>query len=491
MADLTTSSLLSKEHSAKKYTDLKFEYFSMLCTRKVNKGDLRAFVGLRTWFHERDRLEAGEDKYSAHVSAFEEAIVDLKHAIEKNSFQQEFDHDRLEWHRGGMLLARIPDGSPLLPPPIPKMSAWNGNGLKLASLFSGALGLDLGFLAAGFDLCVANDIDVNSFNTVTKNIPSVAFINRDFTKVRTEEMLSEAGLGIGQVDVLTGGPPCQPFSTAGKRQGLNDPRASPLRAFVEAIKEIRPRAFVMEEVTGLMSARLQHVPISQRKGRTLKPDEEEGSVFHVVLEMLQSTGYRLTHDVLNAADFGSPQSRERLVFIGLREGVPDLPQSTHSSSPQTTLTGKSLEPWNTFWEATADLQGTEDSPTGLSTSRAKYMQFIPPGGYWRHLPKDVIVEAMGGAYTSGGGKMGYFRRLSWDEPSPTVVGSPVHKGTMFCHPEALRPLTVEEYRRIQGFPDDWEIVGNTAIKYRMIGDAVPVHLSYAVAKKVGQLLGVQ
>ncbi len=488
MAEQTASSLYSRDHSVKKYLDLKFEYFGLLRTRKVNKGDLRAFVGFKTWFHEKHRLEAGEDKSSAHVSAFEEAIVDVKRAIEKDSFQEEFDRGRAEWLRRGMLLARVPGGPPLLPPPIPKMSAWNGNGLKLVSLFSGALGLDLGFLAAGFDLRVANDIDVNSFNTLTKNIPSVAFIHRDFTKVSTEEVLERAGLGVGEVDVLTGGPPCQPFSTAGKRQGLNDPRASPLKAFVKTISEVKPRAFVMEEVTGLMSARLQHVPISEREDRILKPEEEGGSVFSLVLEMLQSTGYRLAYGVLNAADFGSPQSRERLVFMGLRHGVPELPQTTHSSDLQTTLTGRTLEPWNTFWEATADLQGTEDNSVGLSASRAKYMRFIPPGGYWKHLPNDVVVEAMGGAYTSGGGKMGYFRRLSWDEPSPTVVGSPLHKGTLFCHPEAQRPLSVEEYKRIQGFPDDWDIVGNTQIKYRMIGDAVPVHLSYAIARKVAQLL---
>ena len=260
-------------------------------------------------------------------------------------------------------------------------------------------------------------------------------------------------------------------------------------AFVRAIKEIRPRAFVMEEVTGLRSARLKHVPIAERGARILRPEEKKGSDFKVVVDMLRSTGYKLVYDVLNAADFGSPQSRNRIIFIGLREGLPKLPDKTHSNRLQTHLDGRALQPWNTFWECTADLQATEMEFTELSPKRKKYMLFVPPGGHWRHLPKEAIKEAMGGAYRSGGGKMGYFRRLTWVEPSPTVVTSPVQKGTMFCHPEAPRPLSIEEYKRIQGFPDDWAIVGNTSTKYRLIGGAVPVHLSYAIATKVAELLG--
>jgi DNA (cytosine-5)-methyltransferase 1 len=474
----------------KSYAKLKFDYLSLLKTKKISKGDVRAFIGLKTWLHERERLKTSEDDYSAHISAFGKAIGVIRKSIEDDTFHKEFSQDLKTWFRHGGPVSRKGCNNPLLPPPIPKMSDWKGNGLTLISLFSGALGLDLGFLASGFDMRLANDIDKSSFETVSKNVPSIPFIHNDFAKVSSDVVLNKAGLDIGKVDVLTGGPPCQPFSTAGRRQGLLDPRASPLRVFVRAIKEIQPKAFVMEEVTGLRSARLKHVPISERGGRALTPEEKKGSAFNVVLQMLHSTNYRILWDVLNAADFGAPQSRNRLIFIGLKGGVPTLPVPTHSDKPQAGLDGRTLKPWNTFWECSADIQGKEDDFTPLSQKTDEYMKFIPPGGYWRHLPKDVIKEAMGGAYSSGGGKMGYFRRLSWDEPSPTVVTSPVQKGTMFCHPEASRPLSIREYKRIQGFPDDWEIVGNASKKYRQIGNAVPVHLSYAIAKKVSELLGI-
>lgn len=470
------------------YNSLKFGYFRLLEKRNLRKGDIRAFVGLRTWYNERERLEAGENKYAAHIAAFEEALSETKEAIKENNVHERLDRDLKRWAREGGMLLRKGGGQTLLPPPIPEMKKWRGNGLTSISLFSGAFGLDLGFLAAGFDLKLANDIDINSYNTVTGNIGSIPFIHEDFTKVKIKEALEIAGLDVGEVDVLTGGPPCQPFSTAGKREGLNDPRASPLKAFARAIKQIRPRAFVMEEVTGLKSARLRHVPIKERKGRILTTEEQKGSAFKVVLQMLRATGYKLIFDVLNAADFGSPQSRMRLIFIGLRDGFPSLPVPTHSNQPQKNLEGKSVEAWNTFWQATVDLQGGAKESAIFSETTKKYMRFIPPGGYWRHLPKDLIKEAMGGAFSSGGGKMGYFRRLSWDWPSPTVVTSPTQKGTMFGHPEAACPLSVEEYKRIQGFPEDWRIIGKTSIKYRLIGDAVPVHLSYAIAKKVAHLL---
>lgn len=471
-----------------RYNELKFMFFGSLeSTKGVCKGDVRAFMGVETWLHERERLDAGESKYAAHTYALEKALEELKQVAKEGKFSEVFSKRRKEWLENGIPLPRRGGGQPTLSLPIPEMKKWGRDGLKLISLFSGALGLDIGFLAAGFDLKFANDIDENSQKTVAENLPDVPFLLEDFTDIKPKEVLEEAGLDVGEVDVLTGGPPCQPFSTAGKRRGLNDPRASPLKSFIKAVKEIKPKTFVMEEVTGLQSARLKHVPISERDGQ-LKPEERKGSAFKVVLKMLNSTGYNITYDSLNAADYGSPQGRDRLIFVGLKEGEPGLPHPTHSSAPKTKLDVGRLEPWNTFWDATADLTGDSAEFTDLSAEREKYMRLVPPGGYWRHLPKHLIREAMGGAYESGGGKMGYFRRLSWDYPSPTVVTSPSQKGTMLGHPEETRPLSVQEYRRIQGFPDDWTLVGSARDKYKLIGDAVPVHLSYAVAKKVKELL---
>ena len=109
---------------------------------------------------------------------------------------------------------------------------------------------------------------------------------------------------------------------------------------------------------------------------------------------------------------------------------------------------------------------------------------VPEGGNWRDLPPDIIPIAMGGAYQSGGGKVGFYRRLSYEQPAPTVVTSPVQKATMMCHPRQTRPLSVREYARIQQFPDSWIFTGTTAAKYRQIGNAVPVGLAEAIGRAV-------
>jgi DNA (cytosine-5)-methyltransferase 1 len=121
-------------------------------------------------------------------------------------------------------------------------------------------------------------------------------------------------------------------------------------------------------------------------------------------------------------------------------------------------------------------------------SRLKYLRLLKAGQNWRYLPDDLKQEAMGGAYNSGGGKVGFYRRLSWDKPSPTVTTSPHQKATDMCHPEQLRPLSVRECARIQTFPDDWIFYGSTASKYRQIGNAVPVLLGKAIGEHIHKLL---
>ncbi|MEM3193042.1 MAG: DNA cytosine methyltransferase [Candidatus Parvarchaeota archaeon] len=465
------------------YGSLKLEYFSLLKKRGIEKGKMRALIGLSTWVHEQESINSGKDEEIMHIEAFSAALEDVSEV--KTNFEVESELKRLKnkWvsrpstETGKHIRRR------LLDPPIGEIRSFKHNGLTAVSLFSGAMGLDLGFLAAGFDIRVANDIDPCSRDTVRRNMPELNFIHKDINKVPARELLDEASLSVGDLDVLLGGPPCQPFSPAGKRLGLSDPRASPLKYFVKAINELRPRAFVMEEVPGILSSRLKHFPISERGKRPPTEDEVKGSAFKVILQMLNSTGYKLVYGILNAADFGSPQVRERVLFIGLREGNPTLPEQTHSGSgiPGTL-------PWNSFWEATADLLPEGDEFARLSTTAKEYMRYVPPGGNWRELPEEFIGKAMGGAYNAGGGKMGFYRRLSWDEPSPALVTAPSQKGTMLVHPEYDRFISVREYARIQGFPDDWLVQGSMEDKYRLIGNAVPVHLSYAVALHVNRLL---
>ena len=116
------------------------------------------------------------------------------------------------------------------------------------------------------------------------------------------------------------------------------------------------------------------------------------------------------------------------------------------------------------------------------------MKRVPPGGNWRHIPADLVPEAMNGALEAGGGKMGFYRRLSLVEPSPTLVTTPIMKGSMLVHPIEDRPLSVNEYKAIQGFPLDWEVPGAINTKYRKLGEAVPPLLSCAVAMSVKQVL---
>jgi DNA (cytosine-5)-methyltransferase 1 len=376
-------------------------------------------------------------------------------------------------------------GAPGAAPPV----KLGGGGFTLISLFTGAYGLDLGFELAGFDVVVALDISEASYQNLKANRPRIPFLLGDVATFRTEDILKEAGLKPGEVDVVTGGPPCQPFSLAGKRQSLSDPRASPLKHFIRVVAEARPKVFVMEEVPGILSARIRHVSTSKRGMRPLTPEEEPGSAWRAILERLGKTGYIIEWKVLNAADYGAPQRRERVVVIGVRPDLrrqPRWPAPTHSRKPRAALFG-TTSPWLTLFEAISDI----DDHIGLAPLPSKYLRFIsyvPPGGNWRHVPDGLKREAMGGAYAASGGRTGFYRRLAWFEPSPTLVTSPAMKATMMVHPWEDRPLSVREYLRIQGFPDGWRVAVSTSDAYRLFGEAVPVPLARAVAEEVRSVL---
>ncbi len=355
-------------------------------------------------------------------------------------------------------------------------------GLTVVSLFTGAYGLDLGFEEEGYDVAVALDISEDSLSELKANRPRIPFLLGDIRRFSTKDILEEAGLVPGEVDVITGGPPCQPFSPAGKRQSLGDPRASALVEFIRVVREARPRVFVMEEVPGLLSARVRHVPIKERGKRPLLPEEEPGSAWRVVLEELSKTGYVVRWRLLNAAWYGAPQDRARIIVIGVRPDVgraPVFPEPEYGEAPG--LLG--LRPYITLAEALAGLP--DPGPyTELPPKYSKFMRYVPPGGNWRQIPDEFKPEAMNGALPAAGGRMGFYRRLCWFEPSPTLVTHPAMKATMLVHPWEDRPLSVLEYLRLQGFPDDWRVVVGTQEAYRLFGEAVPVPLARAVARVI-------
>jgi DNA (cytosine-5)-methyltransferase 1 len=140
----------------------------------------------------------------------------------------------------------------------------------------------------------------------------------------------------------------------------------------------------------------------------------------------------------------------------------------------------------TFWESARHLRYTKDKELGPEDR--KFMSFVPPGGNWVQMPPDTAADAMGHAFNSEGGRMGFYRRIPWDEPSPTLVTIPSQKGTFLVHPQYDRFLSLAEYKALQGFPVGWKITGSVDARYRLIGNAVPVHLSEAVASHVVRIL---
>ena len=344
------------------------------------------------------------------------------------------------------------------------------------SLFSGAMGLDIGLGLAGLNVAIGQDFEPACVDTIKANGHEV--IGGDIREIQPQSLLDKTGLNVGEPFMICGGPPCQPFSTAGKRLGINDPRGSLFMDFIRMIDYIRPRFFVMENVKGIMSAPLKHVP-----GSTKDPDDPEqklGTVLDVILSEFNKLGYKTVYGILDAVNYGVPQFRERFVLIGSRdhEGI-FLPLPTHFQMHQ-----NPEYRWKTVGEAVRDIEDEDGECGSLTPERKKYLKMVPEGGNWRNLPEDVVKAAMGGAFESGGGKVGFYRRLSYDQPAPTITTAPAQKATMLCHPVKDRPLSVHEYARLQQFPEDWIFTGTTAAKYKQIGNAVPVGLAKAIGEAV-------
>lgn len=351
-------------------------------------------------------------------------------------------------------------------------------GPAIISLFSGALGLDLGLEQSGFAVRVAVECNRFAAGTIRLNRPDLPLIDKHLEDVPTAEILRAAGLKAGEAAVVTGGPSCQSFSTAGLRRSFEDERGVMFREFLRVVKEARPRFFVMENVTGVLSAAVQHRPLSDRGPGfpQLTAKEELGSAFALMLRELAATGYYVVFDLVNTADFGVPQTRKRIVFIGSRDGesIENLVRS-HSSDGS-----GGRKRWVSLERALKDLKDKHPEFSALSPIKKELMKLVPTGGNWRDLPRAKTKAALGAAYVSWGGRVGFYRRLAWDEPSPALTTRPDSKATMLCHPTRLRPLTVREYARIQQFPARWKFSGGIPQKYIQIGNAVPIGLGEAI-----------
>jgi DNA (cytosine-5)-methyltransferase 1 len=347
----------------------------------------------------------------------------------------------------------------------------------ILSLFSGAMGLDLGLEKAGFKTRIVVETDKTAVATIKANRKRLQVINRPIQDVSTEEIIKKARLSVGETVIVSGGPCCQSFSTAGKRASIDDPRGTLFKDFCRVVREAQPRFFIMENVKGLLSAAIKHRPLIQREPGfpPLSPEEELGSAFRVILKELSELGYYVIYNLVNAADYGTPQVRYRVIIIGSRDGEDIMtPPTTHSKD------GEGKAKWITLKKAIGSVKSTEW--VNFSEKALSYLKFIRPGENWISLPESMKKEALGAAFYSWGGRKGFCRRLSWDRPSPSLTTAPNGKATTLCHPDHGRPLSTEEYARIQEFPRDYIFVGSTMKKYTLIGNAVPLSLGYAIGR---------
>jgi DNA (cytosine-5)-methyltransferase 1 len=364
------------------------------------------------------------------------------------------------------------------------------------SLFSGAGGLDLGIEKAGFSTLAFVEKDAAARATLVLNrehfSKSEAPVLNDALSTSGKDLLNASGLSVGQLDLLSGGPPCQPFSTAGHRLSIVDPRGSLFGRYLQVVSELRPRFFLLENVRGLLSAALEHRPLARRDAgnKPIRPTEVLGSFLNLVIlpEINERLGYEVAYGLVNAADYGVPQARERVVFIASRDhelksaSIMDLMPPTHTSG-----VAKGRRSHVKLGEALRDLND-DGASMDYSPERKRVFDLIPEGRNWRFIRDEIgdskLREVMGGAYSSTGGRVGFWRRLSWGKVSPTLPASPVQKATGLCHPSETRPLSVREYARVQQFRDDYAFAGSVAAQYRQIGNAVPVGLAEAMGKAV-------
>ncbi|HYC06214.1 MAG TPA: DNA cytosine methyltransferase [Azospirillaceae bacterium] len=351
---------------------------------------------------------------------------------------------------------------------------------NLVSVFSGAMGLDLGLEAAGFNPVFAADILPAAIQTIKVNKPNICTWQGDVFELEGKHIRSMAGLLSVDVDLLAGGAPCQSFSTAGNRRSIKDREKGFLVfEFIRLVKELRPRAFLLENVKGILSASVKHRQLPYNNNGVII-DSWHGSVLREVVRRLRDIGYSVSFKELNAADYGVPQVRRRVFFVGYRDGVDhSFPEPTHSEK------GDLLAPrWLTLKHAIGDLREDQSHCVQFSARKREILSLVPAGGNWRNLPEELQKESMGAAYYAKGGRTGHWRRLSWEKPSPTILTEPNNAGTCLCHPVETRPLSVAECARLQTFPDHWKFMGTGRDQYRLVGNAVPVKLAEALGRSI-------
>ena len=373
----------------------------------------------------------------------------------------------------------------------------------LVSLFTGAGGLDLGLHKSGLQCLWANDFDKWSCETLKKNQRRLGgnfeIDPNSITEIDPNRVMHSLGLKKGELDLLAGGPPCQAFSTAGKRQAFNDQRGDVAKRYFNFLRTFRPKFAIMENVRGLMSIARVHTPIADRvKGEVLTGNRSPGTVLKYIQARFRELNYHPVIHLYDAVNYGVPQTRQRVIIVAFDPAKFSWnpPSPTHQyvfpsgRSPDRnvfvgdTFIGNKLKKAKTLGNAIRKLNDPVKECPAYPKDRAMYYKKIGPGQNWTSLnPKDQ-KSALGGAYDSTGGRVGFYRRLDYSRPSPTILTSVIQKATGMCHPEELRPLTVKECASVQQFPKDWKFAGSMNQKYKQIGNAVPVGLAEVFGRSI-------
>ncbi len=362
--------------------------------------------------------------------------------------------------------------------------------LTAVDLFCGAGGLSEGFRQAGYAVVAGNDIDAAAGETYRATHPDAEFIHTPIQEVAVSLLCRTTGLAPGELDVLLGGPPCQAYSVYNHQRGMHDSRATLFEQYLRIVRGMNPKWVVMENVTGITSI-------------------ASGAVVQSIKDELRKLGYNIECRVLRAEDYGVPQERRRIVFIGNRLGLPVLfPDPTHGLS----LSG--LRPFTTIWDAIGDLPRLANGEKGagqpysmppshwfqsyarqmapalvhnhqaprLSAINETRMQHIPIGGSWRDIPLNLLPAGMKKAKRSDHTKR--YGRMRPDGLSCTILTKcDVHWGA-YIHPNQDRAISVREAARLQAFPDFFEFKGSRTEQYVQVGNAVPPLLGRHIAESL-------
>jgi DNA (cytosine-5)-methyltransferase 1 len=315
---------------------------------------------------------------------------------------------------------------------------------------AGGGGLSSGLIKAGFTPILLNDNNKDCCKTLKYNHPEANVVCESMDKIDYSPF-------INKVDLLTGGVPCQSFSQAGLRKGLEDPRGDLMIKFIEILNLVRPKLFMIENVKGLLT---------HNEGKTIEK---------IINALNKNKLYNISYKCLDASKYDVPQKRERVFIVGV---IKNITQSFNF--PKESLTKKVLK--DVLYNV------PQSNGANYNEHKIKLFKMIPQGGCWVNLPEDLQKEYLGNSYNSGGGKRGILYRLSMEKPSLTLLCTPSQKQTERCHPLEERPLTIREYARVQSFDDSYEFIGSLNSQYKQIGNAVPVELAKHMGEELIKLL---